>query len=118
MRGRSWHRARVLLLAVLLGAGMSLSFSQASAMAAKMALAPEMAHAGSAACPGCDGDDRGGADTFSCLLLCAFAAHGLLPGEPADLASASGARFQIAHRLVTGHASAPDHGPPKPVILG
>jgi hypothetical protein len=116
MRRRCWHRARVLLLAVLLGLGTSLSFSHASAMSAKMAL--EMTHPGSAGCHGGDGDDHGGVDTLGCLSLCASAAHGLLPGEPADPASASRAGFQMAHMLVTGHVSAPDHGPPKPLILG
>jgi hypothetical protein len=112
----------VLLLAVVLGVGMSLSFNQASAMLAKMAIATEMAHAGSDGCHACAGDDHGGADTlsclsFSCLSLCASAAQGLLPEEPADLVAASGAGLEIAHMLVSGHATTPDHGPPKLLIL-
>jgi hypothetical protein len=103
---------------VLLGVGMSLSLGQASAMSAKMAITTDMAHAGSDGCHGCDGDDHRGADTFSCVSLCASATQGLLPGEPAVLPSASGAGFQIAQMLVTGHATIPDHGPPKLLILG
>jgi hypothetical protein len=109
---------RVLLLAVVLGVGMSLSFSQASAMRAKMAIATEMAHAGSDGCHGCVGDDHGGADMSGCLSLCASAGQGLLPEEPTDLVAASGAGLEIAHMLVSGHATTPDHGPPKRLILG
>ena len=42
MKRRAWHRTRVLLMALLLGVGMSLSPVQASAMAAKMAIAAEI----------------------------------------------------------------------------
>ena len=39
MKRWSWHQTRVLLLAILLGLGMSLSFVQGSVMAAAMAVA-------------------------------------------------------------------------------
>ena len=116
MRRWSWHRTRVLLLALLVGVGMSLSFSHPSAMSVKMTLAAEMADSGSDGCHGCDGD--GGADMVRCPSLCASPAQGLLPGEPADLPLATPAGCQIAHLLVTGHTSSPDPGPPKLLILG
>jgi len=118
MNPSCWHRTRALLLALLLGAGVSLSFGQASAMSVHMAIAAETADVGSDGCDGCDGADDSGADAMSCLSVCASATHGLLPGEPAELPWASRAGFQIAHVLSNGHVSSPDHGPPKLLILG
>jgi hypothetical protein len=57
MKRWSWHRTRVLLLAVLLGLGMSLSFVQGSVMVTTMAVAADGADHGSS---GCDGCGRGG----------------------------------------------------------
>jgi len=116
MRSSCWHGTRLLLLALLLGAGISLSFGQASAMSAPMAVAT--ADLGSDRCHGCDGADDGCADTMSCVSLCASPAHGLVPGESADLLSASRTAFQIAHVLGNGHVSSPEHGPPKLLAFG
>jgi hypothetical protein len=116
MKPSCWYRTRALLLALLLGAGVGLSFGQASAMSARIAI--EMADLGSDGCHGCDGAENDGADAMSCLLVCASAAQGVLPGEPADLSWASRAAFRIAHVLGNGHVSSTDHGPPKLLTLG
>ena len=112
------YRARALLMALLLGVGVSLPLVQASAMAAKMAVAAEMAMPGSDGCDGCGGGDLGGADTRSCLAICAGGALGLLPGEPADLPATFRASFHAAHVLCGGRTTTPDHGPPKILTLG
>jgi hypothetical protein len=102
----------------VLGAGISLSFGQANAVSAHMAVAAQMADSGSDQCQGCDCAADSGADAMSCLSACASAAQGVLPGEPADLPWASRAIFRVAHVLGIGHVSSPAHGPPKPLTLG
>jgi len=81
-------------------------------------IAIEMADLQSEGCHGCDGADDSAADAMSCLSVCASAAQGVLPGEPADLPWASRAAFRIAHVLGDGHVSSTDHGPPKLLTLG
>jgi hypothetical protein len=118
MTRRSWHRTRVLLLAVLLGLGMSLSFVQGGVMAVEMAVAADGAHHGPSGCDGCgDGSDHE-TDAGMCLSMCGSAAQGLLPGEPAALPPASEASFQVARLLLGGRSHSPDHGPPKTLTLG
>jgi hypothetical protein len=117
MKRWSWHRTRVLLLTVLLGLGMSLSFVQGGVMAAEMAVAADGAHHGTSGCDGCGGSDHE-ADAGVCLSVCGSAAQGLLPGEPAALPAASKASFQVARVLLGGRSHSPDHGPPKILALG
>jgi hypothetical protein len=117
MKRWSWHRTRVLLLAVLLGLGMSLSFVQGGVMAAEMAVAADGAHHGTSGCDGCGGSDHE-TDADMCLSVCGSAAQGLLPGEPAALSPASEASFQLARLLLGGRSHSPDHGPPKTLTLG
>jgi len=87
-------------------------------MSAHMAIAAATVDLGSDRCHGCDGADDVSADPVSCVSLCASAAHGLVPGESADLLSASRTAFQIAHVLGNGHVSSPEHGPPKLLAFG
>jgi hypothetical protein len=117
MKRRSWHRTRVLLLAVLLGLGMSLSFVQGGVMAAEMAVAADGAHHGPSGCDGCGGSDHE-TDAGMCLSVCGSGAQGLLPGEPAILPPTSEAGFQVARLLLGGRSHSPDHGPPKTLTLG
>jgi hypothetical protein len=112
------HRTRVLLLAVLLGLGMSLSFVQGSMMAAGMVVAPAGAHDGSSGCNGCGGGNHNDMSAGTCLTVCAFAAQGLMPGELTTVPSASRAGFQVAQLLLSGQSHHPDHGPPKILTLG
>jgi hypothetical protein len=58
MKSWSWHRTRVVLLAILLGLGMSLSFIQGSVIAAEMAVAADGTHPGPNGCNCCDGGDH------------------------------------------------------------
>jgi hypothetical protein len=117
MKRWSWHRTRVLLLAILLGLGMSLTFVQGGLMAAEMAVSAEPGHTGSSDCDGC-GDSDHKADAGMCLSVCGSAAHGMLPAEPLALSSASRASFQAAYLLLAGRSHSPDHGPPKLLTLG
>ena len=117
MKRWSWHRTRVLLLAVLLGLGMSLSFVQGGVMAAEMAVAADGTHHGTSGCDGCGGSDHE-ADAEMCLSVCGPAAQGLLPGQQAALSPASEASFQLARLLLGGRSHTPDHGPPKTLTLG
>jgi hypothetical protein len=105
-------------MALLLGVGMSLSLVQASAMAAKMAVTGVMTTPGSGACDGCADDGPDGVDLSSCLAACGAALHGLLPGEPADLPAAFRAGIDTTYLLFSGRMIAPEHGPPKILILG
>ena len=116
MKRRLWHRTRVLLLAGLLGLGVSLSFVQGSVMAAEMAVAADGAHHGTSGCDGCGGSDHE-TDAGMCLSVCGSAALGLLTGEPAALPPASEASLQVARLLLDGRSQSPDHGPPKIVTL-
>jgi hypothetical protein len=116
MKRWSWHRTRALLMALLLGAGMSLSVVDASAMAAKMAVTGVMVTPGSGGCDGC-GDDPDGVDLVSCLAACGAALHGLLPGELLTLPSASRTDFQSTRLHLSGQFHSPDHGPPKILTL-
>ena len=118
MKCWSWHRTCVLLLAVLLGLGMSLSFVQGSVMAAEMAVAPDGAHHGSSGCDGCGGGDHKDMDAGTCLTVCGSAAQGLMSGELLPLPSASRTGFQVAQLLLSGQSHTPDHGPPKTLTLG
>jgi hypothetical protein len=118
MKGWPGHRVRVLLLAILLGLGMSLSFVQGSVMAAEMAVSADAGHTGSSDCHGCGGSDDGGASASTCISVCGAAAHGLLSGEPVALPPASRASFEIASLAFGGRSHSPDHGPPKIPTLG
>jgi hypothetical protein len=111
----SWpaHRVRALLLAVLLGLGMSLSLVQGGVMAAEMAIAADDAHHGPSGCDGCAGGDHNDMDAGTCLAVCGTAAQGLMPGELLTLPSTSRADFQIAQLRLSGQFHSPDHGPPK-----
>jgi hypothetical protein len=111
------HRIRVLLLALLLALGMSLSFVQGGLMAAEMAVSAEAGHSGSGDCDGCGSRDHT-ADAGMCLSVCGSAAHGMLPAEPLALSSASRASFQAVYLLLAGRSHSPDHGPPKLLTLG
>src|ERR687892_708526 len=113
----SLHRTRVLLLAVLLGLEMSLSFVQGGLMAAEMAVSPQADHTGASDCNGCGGSDHK-ADAGMCLSMCGSAAHGMLPAEPLALSPASRASFQAVRLLLGGRSHSPDHGPPKILTLG
>jgi hypothetical protein len=104
-------------MALLLGAGMSLSFAQASAMAAKMAIAAEMAMPGPDGCDGCNGDDPDDAD-LNCLAVCGAAVHGLLPADPTEPPRTSRTGLHSTYLVLDGRTNTPDHGPPKILILG
>jgi len=118
MSGWSWHRTRALLLAVLLGLGMSLSFVQGGVMAAEIAFAADDAHHGPSSCDGCGGSDHEGMDAGTCLAVCGTAAQGLMPVELLSLPSASRPAFQVAPSFLSGQFHSPDHGPPKILTLG
>ena len=118
MKRWCWHRTRVLLLAVLLGLGMSLSCAQGGVMAAEMAVAADDAHHGPGGCDGCGSGDHEGIDVGTCLAVCGTAAQGLMPGELLTLPSTSRADFQIARLHLSGQFHSPDHGPPKILTLG
>ena len=107
-----------MLLAVLLGLGMSLSFVQGGVMAAAMAVAADGAHRGSSGCDGCGGGDHKDMNAGTCLTVCASAAQGLMSGELLTLPSASRTGFQVAQLLRSGQSHTPDHGPPKTLTLG
>ena len=117
MKRWCWHRTRILLLVVLLGLGMSLSFVQGGLMAAEMAIAPEAGHTGSSDCDACGGGDHK-ADAGMCLSVCGSVAHGMLPAEPLALSPAARASFQAGRLLLGGRSHSPDHGPPKILTLG
>ena len=118
MKRWSWHRTRVLLLAVLLGLGMSLSFVQGSVMAAAMAVAAGGAHHGSSGCDGCGSGNHEDMNAGTCLTVCASAVQGLISGVLLPLPSASRTAFQVAPSFLSGQFHSPDHGPPKILTLG
>jgi hypothetical protein len=109
------QRLRALLLALLLAFGMSVSLVQASLMAAEMAFSAETAQPCPHGCNGC-GDD-GDRDAGTCLSVCASAAQGLLPGEPAAVSAASRASFELGHLVLRGPSYSPEPGPPKTLTL-
>jgi hypothetical protein len=117
MKGWSWHRSRVLFLAVWLGLSMSMSFVKGSVMAAEMAIFATSGDQGPSNCAGCGGSGHKNADAGICLSVCGSAAHVLMPADPAALPSASRTVFEGAHLLVSGQTSSPDHGPPKILTL-
>jgi hypothetical protein len=118
MKRWCWHRTRVLLLAVLLGVGMSLSFVQGSVMAADMAVAAKGAHHGPSGCDGCGGGDHQGMDAGTCMTVCGTTAQGLMPGEWLTLASASRTSLHFTRLYVSSQYHSPEHGPPKILTLG
>ena len=113
----SWHWTRVLLLALLLAVGVSLSFVQGSLMTAEMAVATDGAHHPSD-CDGCAAGDQKGADAGTCVSVCGSAAQGLMSGELLTLPATSRTAFQAAHLLLSGQTNSPDHGPPKILTFG
>ena len=117
MKHSTWHRTRALLLAALLGLGMSLSGVQGGMMAAEMVFAADGAHHGPGSCDGCGAGDHEGLHAGACLAVCGSAAHGLIPGELLTLPSASRADFQVARLRLSGQFLRPDHGPPKILTL-
>jgi hypothetical protein len=118
MKRWSWHRTQVLVLAVLLGLGMSLSCGQGGVMAADMAIAADHAHHEPGGCDGCGSGDHEGIDAGICLVVCGTAAQGLMPGELLRLPSASRTDFQVGSLHLSGQFHSPDHGPPKVLTLG
>jgi hypothetical protein len=118
MKSWSWHRTRVLLLAVLLGLGMNLSYVQGGVMAAEMAVAADGAHNGPSGCSGCGGGDHNNMNAGTCLAVCGPAAQGLMPGELLTLPSASRTAVQAARLHLSSQFHSPDHGPPKILTLG
>jgi hypothetical protein len=117
MKRWSWHRPRVLLLALLLGVGMNLSSVETSMMAAEMAVAADSGHHGPSDCNGCGGDNHKSVATGTCLSLCGSAAQGLVSEELLTLPWASRTGFQVAHLLVNDQSHSPEHGPPKLLTL-
>jgi hypothetical protein len=118
MSGRPAHRVRALLLAVLLGLGMSLSLVQGGVMTAEMAISADDAHHGPGGCDGCGSGDHNDMNAATCHSACGPAAQGLMPGELLTLPVASRTDFQIARLHPSGQFHSPDHGPPKIPILG
>jgi hypothetical protein len=114
----SWHRTRVLLLALFLGFGMSLSLVQGGVMAAEMAVAADQAHHAPSGCDGCGGGDHSDMSAGTCLAACGPAAQGMMPGELLTLPVACRTNFQIARLHLSSQFHSPDHGPPKILILG
>ena len=116
----SWpgHRVRALLLAVLLGLGMSLSFVQGGVMAAEMAVAADDCSSRAGRLHGCGGGDHNDMNAGTCSAVCGPAAQGLMPGELLTLPSASRTGFQVARLHLSSQFHSPDHGPPKILILG
>jgi hypothetical protein len=109
----SWHRMRILVLALLLGVGISLAFVEGSVMAAQMALSADGAHHGPSGCDACGGGDEEGAGAGTCLSVCGSAAQGLPPADGAALPSAFRTGFQAGDLLISGQSNSPDHGPPR-----
>jgi hypothetical protein len=118
MKRWSWQRTRALVLAVLLGLGMSLSCAQGGVIAAEMAVAADDAHHGPDGCDGCGSGDHEGLDAGICLVVCGTGGQGLIPEELLTLPSASQTDFQIGRRHLSGQFHSPDHGPPKILTLG
>src|SRR5262245_2090437 len=114
----SLPRTRVLLLAFLVGLGMSWSYVQGGVMATEMALAADHAHHGPNGCDGCGGGDHQGMNASTCLAACGHAAQGLMPGELLTLPSASRIGLQVARLHLSGPFHSPEHGPPKILIHG
>jgi hypothetical protein len=118
MKRWSWHRMRVLFLAVLLGLSISLSLVQGGVMAAEMAFAADDAYHGPSGCDGCGGSDHEAMDAGTCLAVCGIVAQGLLPWEVLTLPSASRTNIQIARLHLSDPLHSPDHGPPKILTPG
>ena len=118
MKRWSWHRTRVLLLAVLLGLGMSLSFVQGGVMAAAMAVGADGAGHGPSGSDGCGGGDHNDMTAGTCLTVCASVAQGLISGELLPPPSTSRTALQIAQLRLSGQSHSPGHGPPKSLTLG
>lgn len=118
MKRWSWHRTRVLLLAIVLGLAMSLSFVQGSVMAAAMVVAADGALDGSSGCYGCGGDDHKDMNAATCLVACGSTAQGVISSDLLPLPSASQVCLQVARLLLSGRFHSPDHGPPKILTLG
>jgi hypothetical protein len=117
MKGWPGHRLRILLLALALALGMTVSLVQAGLMAAEMVISAEAGGGGPSGCDGCGGDD-GKMDAATCLSVCGSAAQGMPPGDPVTPPPASRASFQVVHLLLGGRSHSPDHGPPKILALG
>jgi hypothetical protein len=118
MKRWSWHRTRVLFLAILLGLGMSLSLVQGGVMAAEMAIAADDAHHGPSGCDGCGGGVQQGMNASTCLVLCGIVVQALVPAELLTLPSAFRIGFQVARLHLSSQFDSPEHGPPKILILG
>jgi hypothetical protein len=112
MQRPSWHRPRVLLLALLLGLGTSLSAGHGAVMMAEIAAAMDEHNHGPGGCDACGGDHEN-MDAGTCLAICGIAAPGLIPGELLTLPPASRTEFQVARLQLSGEFHSPDHGPPK-----
>jgi hypothetical protein len=116
MKRWSWHWTRVLLLAVLLGLGMSLSSVQGGVMATEMGVATHDAHHGRPS--GCGGCEQQGMNASTCLVLCGIVVQALVPAELLTLPSAFRIGFQVARLHLSSQFDSPEHGPPKILILG
>ena len=115
MKRWSGHGTRILLLAVLLGLGISLSWVQGGGMTAEVAFATDGACHGPGGCDGCDHDGMGAG---ACPAICGSAAQGLMPLELLTQPPASRTDFEIVRLHLSGRFHSPDHGPPKILTLG
>jgi hypothetical protein len=113
----SWHRTRALLLTVLLGLGISLSFVQGGVMATEMAVAGDGAEHAAGDCSGCGGGHQG-MNATTCLALCGIVVQGLISGDLMALPSASRMGLQVARLRLSSQFHSPEHGPPKILIFG
>jgi hypothetical protein len=117
MKRWSWHGTQALLLALLLGLGMSLSVFHDRLMAAEMAVMADDAHHRQGGCASCCGHHEG-MDADTCLAVCGTAAQGPMPEQLLTLPPASRSDVQIARLHLSGQSHSPDHGPPKILTIG
>lgn len=111
---RPYRRAIVLILAVFVAAGMSLSFAQAARMSVGMIVMSDMG-AGNDNCSGCPGNADDGSTAMPCWPVCVTPVLAVLPQDPAGLSAIQASELpSLPSAPLHGQTSLPDPSPPRP----
>jgi hypothetical protein len=117
MRPRSLARIFVLLLAVFVTAGVTLSVVQANGMATKMAMMSDMGDGGHGHCDACPDVDSG-AKSPGCSPFCVAPALIVLQSFALAVPTSFPTSFRVQSDQLDGLASPPDPSPPRPTDIG
>lgn len=113
MKRWSVRQVFAVLVAVFVTAGISLSFAQASDMAAKMAVASDMGASSYNSCNACLPVGGDHAKAMTCISGCVAPVFAVLPQAKAMVVAEAPTSFTVLPPLLRGTEPRPDFSPPR-----